>query len=152
MRSVSFTVATSVQGKQRARTVTHGKGGRPLPQARSYTPKATTNAEGEVRAAFHNITPFWECVYDEPVQLTVLAYAAPPKALLTKKRLPLVIAELWQKLTKPDIDNVAKLIMDALNGVAWKDDALISDLIVRKRYSMTPHTDVLIEVLSFPEA
>lgn len=144
-RSVAFAVATSVQGKQRARSVSIG--GKP----RQYTPKATVNAEAEVRAAFRASAPEWACVYDEPVQLTVRSYAAPPKALLTKKRLPLIVAELWRKLTKPDADNVAKLIMDALNGVAWKDDAIITDLIVRKRYSMTPHTEVLIEVLSFAE-
>jgi len=146
VRSAHFVVATSVQGKQRARSVTYG--GKP----HQYTPKATVNAEAEVRAAFHAACPSWECVYDTPVQLTVLSYAAPPKALLTKRRMPAILRERWQKLTKPDIDNVAKLVMDALNGVAWKDDALISDLIVRKRYSMTPHTDVLIEVLPFPEA
>ena len=37
------------------------------------------------------------------------------------------------KLRRGDIDNYAKLIMDALNGVAWVDDRQIATLIVRKR-------------------
>lgn len=37
-----------------------------------------------------------------------------------------------------DCDNLAKLVQDALNGVVWKDDRLISTLIVRKQYLM-PH-------------
>ena len=37
-------------------------------------------------------------------------------------------------LKKPDSDNIAKAICDSLNGVAWKDDSQISDLIVHKYY------------------
>ena len=35
-------------------------------------------------------------------------------------------------LCKPDIDNVLKLVMDALNGVAWKDDCQVTDVRIRK--------------------
>ena len=31
-------------------------------------------------------------------------------------------------LTKPDVDNVLKLVMDALNGTAWRDDAQVVDV------------------------
>lgn len=33
---------------------------------------------------------------------------------------------------KPDIDNIAKLVLDALNGVAWADDSQVTGLYVRK--------------------
>ena len=33
---------------------------------------------------------------------------------------------------KPDADNVAKSVLDALNGVAWLDDAQVTHLSVRK--------------------
>lgn len=45
---------------------------------------------------------------------------------------------------KPDLDNVAKLIYDALNGVAWHDDNAIVDTQVRKFYSDNPRVDVTI--------
>ena len=36
---------------------------------------------------------------------------------------------------KPDFDNIAKIICDALNGIAYKDDASIVSAIVEKYYA-----------------
>ena len=33
---------------------------------------------------------------------------------------------------KPDIDNIAKIILDALNKIAYKDDARVIELVVKK--------------------
>lgn len=33
---------------------------------------------------------------------------------------------------KPDADNIAKLVLDALNGIAWRDDAQVTHLSVSK--------------------
>ena len=35
---------------------------------------------------------------------------------------------------KPDADNVAKIILDALNGYAYEDDSQVTELTVMKRY------------------
>ena len=35
---------------------------------------------------------------------------------------------------KPDADNIAKVVCDALNGLAYKDDAQVIDLTVHKRF------------------
>lgn len=37
--------------------------------------------------------------------------------------------------TKPDLDNLEKNIKDALNGVAWHDDAQVCDVTKKKRYA-----------------
>ena len=53
---------------------------------------------------------------------------------------------LW-KWTKPDNDNISKLVCDALNRVAWHDDGQVSILTVRKRFAAgqeTARTDVFI--------
>jgi Holliday junction resolvase RusA-like endonuclease len=50
-------------------------------------------------------------------------------------------------VVKPDLDNVAKLILDALNGVAWHDDNQIARLTISKVYGKKPHTDVEIETI-----
>lgn len=49
---------------------------------------------------------------------------------------------------KPDADNDAKLVLDALNGVAWDDDQQVNDLHVIKRdrtRGATPQMLVTIE-------
>jgi len=48
-------------------------------------------------------------------------------------------------LSKPDVDNLAKFVMDALNGVYWRDDSQIWELNVRKLWANdSPRTDVII--------
>ncbi len=46
-------------------------------------------------------------------------------------------AALRQEISpgKPDADNVAKIVLDSLNGIAWVDDSKVSILTVRKQYS-----------------
>jgi Holliday junction resolvase RusA-like endonuclease len=39
---------------------------------------------------------------------------------------------------KPDIDNVLKVILDSLNGVAYIDDSKVVEVIGRKRYATVP--------------
>ena len=65
------------------------------------------------------------------VQIT--AHFKPAKSL-TKRRLKSLLE--WVAYTsRPDVDNVSKAIMDALNGVAYKDDAQVSVLVCEKRYT-----------------
>ena len=46
-------------------------------------------------------------------------------------------AALRQEISpgKPDADNVAKIVLDSLNDIAWVDDSKVSILTVRKQYS-----------------
>lgn len=48
-------------------------------------------------------------------------------------------------LVKPDCSNVVKLIEDGLNGIAWTDDKLVTDLMCFKRYNYVPGYRVTIE-------
>ena len=48
-------------------------------------------------------------------------------------------------ITRPDSDNLAKLVKDALNKVFWKDDSLVCDLNIKKRYDHdNPRTEITI--------
>lgn len=42
----------------------------------------------------------------------------------------------------PDGDNVAKAILDALNGVLYRDDRQVSDISIKKRYSDNPRVEI----------
>ena len=41
-----------------------------------------------------------------------------------------------------DIDNLAKAVLDALNGICWHDDSQISDLHITKNLADTPRIDI----------
>jgi Holliday junction resolvase RusA-like endonuclease len=43
---------------------------------------------------------------------------------------------------KPDLDNVAKAILDACNGIAYVDDKQVARLTVSKAYSTEPGVEV----------
>ena len=49
--------------------------------------------------------------------------------------------------SRPDCDNIAKIILDSLNELAYKDDSQIVELIVKKYYSNIPRVEVVIEEL-----
>lgn len=52
--------------------------------------------------------------------------------------------------TRPDLDNFAKNLMDALNGIAWKDDGQVHSLKITKWYheiGQGPRTEIQIEQL-----
>lgn len=69
-------------------------------------------------------------VQDGPVAVTLLLFFPRPKRLLWKSkpmpRLP--------HTSKPDAENVAKAGLDALTGIAWRDDAQVSYLAIEKAY------------------
>ena len=48
-------------------------------------------------------------------------------------------------LKKPDIDNIVKVVADALNGVAYHDDTQIVMVVAKKVYSLLEGLDVTVE-------
>lgn len=48
---------------------------------------------------------------------------------------------------KPDWDNAGKIISDALNGIAYRDDAQIVSATVEQFYSDRPRVDVRVEAI-----
>lgn len=98
--------------------------------ARMYTPSETVRAERAIAAACREamaeagiqLMPFGP---HAPVILTVDAYRPLPESRPRRVRSE-------PDTYKPDADNEAKLVMDALNGLVWADDAQVVDLHVRK--------------------
>jgi len=43
---------------------------------------------------------------------------------------------------KPDIDNLAKQVLDSMNKIFWQDDKQIVGLIVRKFYDLNPRWEI----------
>lgn len=57
----------------------------------------------------------------------------PPSSCTARKRQE-YIDGMHMPLGRPDVDNLAKAILDAMNGAVYEDDACITDLSVIKRY------------------
>lgn len=79
-----------------------------------------------------------------PLKLEVLAVYPIPKATPKKNIGPMLDCEIVP-IVKPDIDNVAKAVMDALNGVAFPDDNAIVCMKCRKVYGGAPGIRVKLE-------
>lgn len=67
------------------------------------------------------------------VMLTICACFLPPKSF-SKKKCQEAAEGLRNPLVKPDIDNTAKLVLDALSGVLFKDDKDVYGLSLQKKY------------------
>lgn len=124
----------------------------PVPKARprvtktghTYTPEKTRQYERIVQCIFNSKYGYMkQPLTDKPVSVTLLFYMPIPKSFSKKK-----IAELRQNKMacpkKPDIDNLTKAVLDALNGRAYKDDNQIVELFARKEYSEQPRTEIFI--------
>jgi len=115
LRRVEFTVVGQPVPKSRPRVVTKGK------RRFAFTPKKVKEWEKTVKeeAAKHFERPFaW------PVVVTITFYMSRPKS----RRL-----DHWVTTT-PDLDNLEKSILDALNEVAYTDDKLVVVKSSSKRY------------------
>jgi Holliday junction resolvase RusA-like endonuclease len=94
--------------------------------ARTYTPAAT-------RAAEQAVASCWEqsggIALDGPLWIDLLfATDRPQSHWLKNDRLSTEAKRHPYPIRKPDIDNLCKLILDALNGKAYRDDTQVCDL------------------------
>lgn len=108
----------------------HGKG-RPRFSRKTgtvYTPKTTADYEKLVRDMF---VAAGGKRTTAPVAVRVDVFHGVPKSLSKKKRLEMLESdELPMK--KPDVDNILKIVLDALNGVAYEDDVQVVQTICTK--------------------
>lgn len=112
---------------------------------RAYTPKETTNYETLVRLSFANAFP--EHVpfpREQPLFVKIEAYFPVPASVSKKKRGEMLSGAIRHTKQK-DADNIAKAVLDGLNGVAFADDCSVVDLVVRKFYGENPQVFVTID-------
>ena len=57
-----------------------------------------------------------------------------PKSV-TKKNRELIMVNRIKYTKRPDTDNLCKAFTDAINGVAYADDCLITKLVIEKKYA-----------------
>ena len=130
-----FFVPGKPQGKGRARVVFNGK------FVQSYTPEGTANYENLIKVCYLNA--YENSLTKNPIRLVITAYYPIPNNFSRKKRILAVNKQIWPT-TKPDVDNIAKVVCDALNKVAYYDDNQIVSLSVEKFYGEGPGLQIQI--------
>ena len=88
----------------------------------TYTPKKTHDFESLVKQQFYS----QNCKkIDGCIEVKIQAYYGVKNKKLCGN----------PKDTRPDIDNGIKLLLDALNGLAWEDDGQVVKITAEKYYS-----------------
>ena len=127
-----FVIEGKPQGKLRPRFY----------RGRAVTPKATREYEEKVRKAF--LESGSESFMDgEPIIMWITAYYPIPTRARKAERVLMESGEMWPT-SRPDIDNVIKVIMDGLNGAAYADDSQVIRIEAKKKYSKTPYVEVVL--------
>lgn len=76
----------------------------------------------------------------------IVEYHMPIPKSYSRKRALECVGEYHIK--KPDLSNLIKFTEDALNGMVWEDDSIISHIEAKKFYSETPKTVFKIESIT----
>lgn len=112
-------------------TIIHGR-------VHTYTPTKTRNAEAMIEAMIRTqvmqLGAFEEGI---PLRLEATFYRDRPKHLPKRVTMP---------VSRPDYDNYAKLLTDALEKFVYKNDSQITRANIKKRFGSPPRIELTIEV------
>ena len=139
--TIRFIVPGNPVGKARPRIFTNKAG-----RSQAITPKETVSYENLVKFTFSNA--YNSKKLEGEIEAHINAYFQIPKSM-TKKNRKLVEEGKLHPTKKPDADNIAKIILDALNGIAYKDDSQVVRLHIEKEYAIddNPRVEVTLSEL-----
>lgn len=118
----------------------------------AFTPAATRSAEAEckwnIEQYRRKLLPEWPSdrpLFEKPVGIRVkltITFRV-PASWSNKKKVAAMAGDIVP-VVKPDIDNVVKLALDAMNGRVYQDDAQVCALDVIKQYGRRPGIEVMV--------
>ncbi len=130
-----FEVIGNIVGKQRPRINTY--------TYNVYTPNKTKDYEEYIQQSFKIKYPNHKLL-EGRISIEIIAFLEIPKSTSKKKYEEMLNGSI-SPTKKPDIDNIAKSILDALNKFVFKDDNQVTKLTVEKKYSEVEKVCVKIE-------
>lgn len=130
---IKFEILGQPVAKQRPRVTRSGI---------AYTPSKTVNYETLVKYTYQSLYRNRELILGR-IEANITAVFPVPKSY-SKKRTEELLNGRNNYDKKPDCDNLAKIILDSLNGIAYKDDSQVTSLHINKEYGTQPK--VIIEL------
>ncbi len=132
---MKLTIPGEPTGKARPRVTTRGI---------TYTPTKTVNYETLVKELYY--IEHGNQRLEGEIKARITAYFSIPKSASKKKQVAMLSGQI-RPTKKPDGDNLAKIILDSLNKLAYNDDSQVVDLTVSKYYGDSPRVEIeLLEV------
>ncbi|MCC0681076.1 RusA family crossover junction endodeoxyribonuclease [Clostridioides sp. ES-S-0005-03] len=130
---INFTIDGEPIGKERPRMNTYAK--------RTYTPNKTKDYENLIKWLYQSKVKYY---FEGYIKMTLRCYYSIAKSN-SKKVKEQKRNNALRPSKKPDIDNVVKIVADALNEIAYKDDTQIVEVVASKYYSDKPRIEVVLE-------
>lgn len=136
-KNIQISIPGNPQSKIRPRILKSG---------RSYTPKHAKDAENFIKeTATLSLMGQTLPIYSKETGLALeISFFMPIPGSWSKKKQKLALEGQLTHTSRPDVDNLVKLVKDALNEITYKDDSQIAVLMASKQYSDTPRTEVKI--------
>lgn len=129
---IQFTVPGRPKGKGRPRFSRYSV----------YTPHGTMDYERKIKEAYRAAGG---PLFTGDIAVRVQAFFGIPKSWKKEKRERAVKGYLYPGRPSPDIDNIMKIVLDALNGIAYKDDDAVVYALCSKAY-VPPGQEARLEV------
>ena len=118
-------VEGTIRGKQRPRFNTK--------TGRAFTPGQTLNYENWIKQCYIEQS---NKLLNGPIRARIEIYYSVPKSYFkTKRKIEAIKDGIDYPMKKPDADNVAKIVLDSLNKIAYEDDKQVVELTVIKRWT-----------------
>lgn len=137
---ITFEIPGKPQGKARPRVVRNKYTGK----SHGITPEKTKSYEDLIRWCWQSAggLSFGDGVQ---IEMRIVAEFAIPKSY-SKARVREIVQGGLRPVCKPDVDNIQKVVLDALNGIAYRDDAQVVRISCEKRYALDGKSRVRVTV------
>lgn len=120
-----FEVEGKIVGKERPRVNMYS--------GNVYTPTKTKDYETLIQQAFL-IKYRKQPRIEGRLSVSIIAFFKIPTSIKKSDR-ELMINDVISPTKKPDVDNIAKVVLDSLNNFVFKDDNQVSKIFVEKKYT-----------------
>lgn len=135
MEMFNFTVPGEPRGKGRPRFSKSGH---------TYTDSETRAYENKIIAYYRKACGALRLPDTSFLSVDIVAYLPIPKSATKAQRAGMEAGTILPS-RKPDVDNIEKAVLDALNGIAYKDDARVCRTSCAKFYGAEPRLEITIK-------